>query len=197
MVESPDAKAKGKDGGTLGLSSAKGAQALEEFLQSHEKAGDPQGFVPRRNYSLDALITEENGEEGGKEPLRRHAFRHALIQTDERTGEEFVHVHPECVDYLEEDGKPLPWKESMRIIEALLSPGATPPNVIAYPWQPGDMVLWDNRSTMHSTTPTHRNQEGSDQLYVALGERRLMYRTEMQATWTPHLVGEAPQVAVS
>ena len=27
----------------------------------------------------------------------------------------------------------------------------------------------------------------------AVGERRLMFRTEMQATWAPHLVGEAPR----
>lgn len=163
---------------------------LEAYLE--RQALQPQGFTPQKNYEVSA-------KDGGY-----RAFRHALVQVDEQTGEEYVLVHPCAVDYLEESGVgPLPWAESMKIIESLLGPAATPPHVLAFGWRPGDMVLWDNRCTHHAVSPTRRNQGGfgnkhgtpePEVLFADLGERRLLFRTEMQPTWAPHLVGEAPAV---
>ena len=110
-------------------------------------------------------------------------FHHALVQTDE-AGREYVMVHAVCLDHLHESGHgALTWGESMAFVEALLAPAAKPPNMLAVAWEPGDVAVWDNRSTQHSVTPTHRN--GADDGYAALKQRRLMTRTAMQPSWLP------------
>mmetsp|Transcript_4254 Transcript_4254/g.8502 ORF Transcript_4254/g.8502 Transcript_4254/m.8502 type:complete len:148 (+) Transcript_4254:3-446(+) len=39
------------------------------------------------------------------------------------------------------------------LIEELLIPGTTDEHVYAHEWVEGDLVFWDNRAVMHSTTP--------------------------------------------
>jgi len=74
---------------------------------------------------------------------------------------------------------PLSWADSQAFLEALLAPAARPPHLVVLAWQPGDVVLFDNLSTMHSVTPTHAY--GGAKGYAAVeGERRLMTRTAMQ-----------------
>ena len=88
------------------------------------------------------------------------------------------------MDRLEEsDRGPLPWTESVAFVEELLGPMARPPHVLAVGWRVGDVAIWDNRTTQHSVTPTHRN--GVDLGYAALAQTRLMTRTAMQPSWLP------------
>lgn len=127
-------------------------------------------------------------EDGTKE------FRHALVQVDDHSGSEYVMVHPLNVDYFEEEGNPdpVPWVECMEIIEALLAPVARPPHLLSLNWRAGDYAIWDNRPIYHGVTPTHKNgPNGEDELFVPLGEPRLMVRTEMPCSWVPRLVGSA------
>ena len=42
--------------------------------------------------------------------------------------------------------------ESRELLEALLLPGTTSSAVYAHCWEQGDVVVWDNRRTIHSTT---------------------------------------------
>ena len=92
--------------------------------------------------------------------------------------------HGLCLDHLEELGHgPLSWTESVAFVEALLGPAARPPHLLAVGWRPGDVAVWDNRTTQHSVTPTHCN--GADPGYAALAETRLMTRTAMQPSWLP------------
>ena len=77
----------------------------------------------------------------------------------------------------------LGWSEGMDLIEALLAPAATPPHLLALDWQPGDLILFDNRVLQHSVTPTHAC--GDSRCYASLGERRLLTRTALQSSWTP------------
>ena len=110
-------------------------------------------------------------------------FRHLLVQTDEGDNE-YVLCHGLCLDHLEERGHgPLSRAESVAFVEELLGPAARPPHLLAVGWRPGDVAVWDNRTTQHSVTPTHRN--GTDPGYATLAETRLMTRTAMQPSWVP------------
>lgn len=151
---------------------------------------------PDRVFSIEGSGAAELytvSEEGDRE------FRHALVQLDETTGEEYIIVHTACVDHLEEEGKgALSFAESMQIIEALLDPASRPPHVLSVDWKAGEYAIWDNRCTMHNVTPTHENLmmgkaqghgQPPDKGFVALGETRLMLRQEMQSSWAPKLHG--------
>ena len=56
-------------------------------------------------------------------------------------------------------------EESLELVMSLVERGTTDDLVYAHAWQPGDLVIWDNRCMLHSTTP-----------YTYADERRLMYR---------------------
>ena len=56
-------------------------------------------------------------------------------------------------------------EDSLSLVMELVERGTTPDRVYAHRWQPHDLVVWDNRCMLHSTTPV---------TYQA--ERRLMYR---------------------
>ena len=89
----------------------------------------------------------------------KRLFHHSLVQTDE-AGIEYVMVHAVCLDHLHESGNgALPWQQSVDFVESLLAPAAKPPRMLAVEWQPGDCAIWDNRTTQHSVTPTHRNNQ--------------------------------------
>ena len=51
---------------------------------------------------------------------------------------------------------------------------ATPDNVYAHAWRPGDLLLWDNRCSSHARTDFPADQ------------RRLMLRTTIQGTVKPY-----------
>jgi alpha-ketoglutarate-dependent 2,4-dichlorophenoxyacetate dioxygenase len=44
-------------------------------------------------------------------------------------------------------------EETVALVAELTERAATPDNVYAHPWRPGDLLLWDNRCVMHRATP--------------------------------------------
>lgn len=52
----------------------------------------------------------------------------------------------------ESSGRFLGVIESGWRVEELMRPAIAPELVYVHPWQPGDLVIWDNRSTWHSAT---------------------------------------------
>ena len=59
-------------------------------------------------------------------------------------------------------------KQARELLEELLSHATKPEFAFAHAWQPGDLVLWDNRCTMHAPSPFDDNKY-----------ERLMYRLTM------------------
>eukprot|EP00746_Dinoflagellata_sp_MGD_P150604 gnl/MRDRNA2_/MRDRNA2_82437_c0_seq2.p1 gnl/MRDRNA2_/MRDRNA2_82437_c0~~gnl/MRDRNA2_/MRDRNA2_82437_c0_seq2.p1 ORF type:complete len:268 (+),score=36.04 gnl/MRDRNA2_/MRDRNA2_82437_c0_seq2:50-805(+) len=149
----------------------------------HRSVTDAE-FVPLENMAFDGASPPKESAEAlyRINKAGQRVFSHDLIQRD--SVGDFVFVHAICLDHLEEQGRgALSWEESMAFIEQLLAPAARPPHLLAFEWKPGDVVVWDNRCTQHSSTPTHRN--GADAGYIILGERRRMTRTFMQPSWLP------------
>ena len=98
-----------------------------------------------------------NGHDEPGLPLEdRSAKVHPLVWTCPITGEKALMPHPRCMHHLEEiDGDVsthLGIVESRFLVEELMRPGIDPEHVYVHAWRPGDLVIWDNRSTWHSAT---------------------------------------------
>jgi len=52
----------------------------------------------------------------------------------------------------------LPEAESRSVLEAIFAHVARPEHVYAHKWRPGDLVMWDNRSTCHARTDFPEDQ---------------------------------------
>ncbi|MHC4816147.1 MAG: TauD/TfdA dioxygenase family protein [Planctomycetota bacterium] len=52
----------------------------------------------------------------------------------------------------------LPEEESRQLLDELLENACQPPRTYRHHWQPGDLVVWDNRCLMHRACPYDRNQ---------------------------------------
>jgi taurine dioxygenase len=61
------------------------------------------------------------------------------------------------------------WEDGRRLIGEINAEASRPEFVYRHRWRPRDLVIWDNRCTMHRSTP-----------YDYARERRLVHRTSMQ-----------------
>ena len=67
----------------------------------------------------------------------------------------------------------LPLEESEALLDELWRYATLPENCYAHHWRVGDVLLWDNRSTMHRRDPFDASQ------------RRIMHRTQIKGRVTP------------
>jgi alpha-ketoglutarate-dependent taurine dioxygenase len=108
---------------------------------------------------------------GNNHSAKQPAMTHPLVLEHPDTGRPYLFVHTVCLDHLVEDGKgALSWEESMEFVDSILDPVLD--DTIVINWQPGWLCLWDNRTLLHSVTPTAVYEE-------RWPGRRLMMRTAM------------------
>lgn len=67
----------------------------------------------------------------------------------------------------------LPLEESEALLDELWRYATLPANCYAHRWRVGDLLMWDNRSTMHRRDPFDASQ------------RRIMHRTQIKGRVTP------------
>ncbi|WP_428852197.1 TauD/TfdA dioxygenase family protein [Imbroritus primus] len=91
---------------------------------------------------------------------------HPLIRTNPDTGRKAIFAHPGMT--VEVVG--LDKAESDEILEFLFAHTIQPQFRYDFCWSPGDVVMWDNRSTMHSATTRD----------LPAGQHRTLYRTTVQ-----------------
>ena len=83
-----------------------------------------------------------------------------LVWVNPLTGERALQTHACCVEQLVTDGVPLTdLDECRRIIYELMRPGIAPSNVYAHAWQPGDLVIFNNRGVWHSVVGALRSTD--------------------------------------
>jgi alpha-ketoglutarate-dependent 2,4-dichlorophenoxyacetate dioxygenase len=70
--------------------------------------------------------------------------------------------------------------EAMALLQRLSDAATAPAHVYAHRWRPGDVVLWDNRATMHRGRP------------FPVAEKRSMVRTTISATAADGLEAVTP-----
>jgi len=98
-------------------------------------------------------IWESRGKLGGYEPTEderaaRPPAKHPLVKVNPNTGRRSLliasHVS-NIVGWPEDEGRAL--------IDELMALATRPEMIYSHAWRVGDMVVWDNRCTMHRATP--------------------------------------------
>lgn len=130
------------------------------------------GLPPETQAELSSMITvnviEKDTEyvsDQVRATLTRKPQRHPLIRTHPETGRKAIYVHPgktECLDGMNSE-------DSRAFINDLLERVLTPAVTYRHKWRPGDLVIWDNRGTLHLA---HRDYD--------LSEGRIMHRVILQ-----------------
>ena len=91
---------------------------------------------------------------------------HPLVRTNPDTGRKANFAHPGMTAEI----IGLPAEESDRILNFLFEHTVQPQFRFDFRWSPGDVVMWDNRSTMHSATTRD----------LPAGQYRSLYRTTVR-----------------
>lgn len=86
---------------------------------------------------------------------------HPLVRTHPESGRKCLYFSHHAMRVLG-----LPETESTALLEALMAHATQPRFVYAHRWRKGEVVMWDNRCTMHRATG-----------YDPKGERRVIHRT--------------------
>ena len=94
---------------------------------------------------------------------------HPIIRTHPETGRRCLYVGPHLTKYI----VGLPAEESRRLLNQLFEHQSQPQFIWTHQWQVGDLVIWDNRPTLHRREPFPSN------------ERRLLLRTQVYGNEIP------------
>jgi taurine dioxygenase len=118
-----------------------GLRAIHDLDASRQRAGAPP-------------MTEQQRREAPP-------VEHPLVRTHPETGRKCLYISHHAMRIVG-----LPEAESAALLEELMAHATRPEFVYAHRWRQGEVVMWDNRCTMHKATQ-----------YDAAGERRVMNRT--------------------
>ena len=103
------------------------------------------------------------GEPPMPEAQRRQSppVDHPLVRTHSDTGRKLLYISRH-VSHIAE----MPRDESDALLDELMAHATQPRFVFSYRWTQGDVLMWDNRSTIHRATG-----------YDTSAERRVIHRT--------------------
>jgi xanthine dioxygenase len=123
----------------------------------------PHPYVWIRNARAlsSALGLVSEGRELRREELPPHeeskVMTLPLVWSNPLTGKPSLQAHGCCVEDLIVDGQPVSnLAESRRLLYELMRPAIAPSRVYAHPWQPGDLVIFNNRGLWHSVVGSLR-----------------------------------------
>jgi taurine dioxygenase len=92
----------------------------------------------------------------GADPASLPSAVHPLVRTHPETRRKALYVgHPEtaqCIDGMTRE-------ESRPLLDFLYAHSTAPDNLYRHMWETGDVVMWDNRCTMHYAVHDYGNQE--------------------------------------
>jgi alpha-ketoglutarate-dependent taurine dioxygenase len=101
------------------------------------------------------------------EKLERPPVTHPIVRTHPETGEKALYIgnHAAWVEGLDEN-------EGKQLLGDLLEHATQPEFVYTHHWQPGDLVMWDNRALLHRALAN----------YEMGRHRRVLHRTVVRGT---------------
>ena len=112
--------------------------------------------------------TTHKGDKNGTEAFSESS--HPVFRTHDDTGKKAIYVNrlmTEGIVYMEQ-------AEADRLLTAVYDHSESPKFVYEHEWQVGDLVLWDNRCSMHARTDFPET------------ERRLLLRTTIEGHGRPY-----------
>ena len=99
-------------------------------------------YQSRRNLSP---VPERTAEEEARTP----PVTHPVVRTHPETGRKALYLNPNRIDRIAD----MALDEGDALLDALIAHATQPAFVHVHAWQPGDIVIWDNRCTMHRASP--------------------------------------------
>ena len=135
-----------------------------------------QGLSPEMKVKIDRLRTV-NVFQGSASPRKSHRYKvsgrsiadrpvvHPLVRTHPINGTRAIYMHQGKVEKFEGMNP----ADSQTLIEELLACAIRPDYIYRHRWQPGDVLIWDDRSTMHKAMADYD-----------LTETRTLYRVLIQ-----------------
>jgi taurine dioxygenase len=129
-------------------------QAIEGKVAVHDATYNSAGMM-RKGYKE---VTD---------PREAPGARHALIKRHPETGRECLFLGRRRNSWI----VGLPLEESERLLDELWAHATQPEFTFRQVWKVGDLMMWDNRCTMHRRDAFDPNA------------RRLMHRTQIKGDW--------------
>jgi taurine dioxygenase len=127
------------------------------------------GLVLKHDGTYNSGGYIRQGLEATDDPLTSPGVHHPLIITHPETGRRALYLGRRRNAYL----TGLPLRESEALLDELWRYATQDELTWRHQWQPGDLVLWDNRSTMH-------RRDGFDP-----NSRRILHRTQIKSSVRP------------
>ncbi len=117
-------------------------------------------YVSRR---AGAKVAKLSGDDEKKTP----DVSHPLVRTHPQTGRKSLYLNPNRIDHIED----MPLEESDALLDALYAHAFEERFHYRHRWQQGDLLIWDNRCTMHRASTD-----------LKPGDRRLLHRILLKGT---------------
>ncbi|GGB44730.1 hypothetical protein GCM10011505_27540 [Tistrella bauzanensis] len=154
-----------------------GADTLFASMHAAWEALDPELQARIRDMTaVHSYSGYYNKAFGDREPLSAAQIAatpdvvHPVVRTHPETGRLSLYVGEDIVKEIQG----LPADESAALLHALNSHAISDAFVYRHTWQEGDLLIWDNRCTMHKATP-----------YDDVKYRRIMHRATIKGTDRP------------
>jgi taurine dioxygenase len=123
-----------------------------------------EGKKAHNFYNYGSTLRGKGGVDAHSEAV------HPVVRTHEETGRKALYINRLMTRSIEG----MPEKESDQLLDRLFDHSEKPEFVYRHQWRVGDLLIWDNRCSMHA-----REDFPSDQ-------RRLMLRTTVEGTVRPY-----------
>ena len=96
-----------------------------------------------------------------------NAVLHPLVRTHPETGRKAIYINPIRVEGI----VGLDHKEALPLLDELLAHATQPRFIYRHQWQPGDLVMWDNRCLLHKANGDYD-----------MAQLRYLYRVMLQGS---------------
>lgn len=143
-------------------------QALEDMPPSLRES--LKGLSIKHDETYNSGGYTRKGVTASDDPITCAGRAHPLICAHPRTGRPTLYLGRRRNAYI----MGLPLKESESLLNKLWAHATKPEYVYVHRWRVGDLLMWDNRTTMH-----RRDSFDPDM-------RRLMHRTQVQGKAPPY-----------
>jgi taurine dioxygenase len=122
-----------------------------------------QGRKAVNSYDYDSAATIR----GGDIPADAPSYAHPVVRTHPATGRKALYVNRLMTRRIE--GLPPP--ESEELLNQLFDHQEEPQFIYEHVWRPGDILMWDNRCTLHARTDFSADERRLLRRVTILGEK--------------------------
>jgi taurine dioxygenase len=131
-------------------------RSIESYTLKHDATYNSGGYVRQGTRAVD-------------DPVNSPGTYHPLVCTHPETGRRLLYLGRRRNAYIQE----LPISDSEALLDELWSYATEESCAWQSVWRVGDLVLWDNRCTMHRRDP------------FDAASRRIMHRTQVKGSTRP------------